>query len=383
MWYWQDLVQVCERWQQIIYSSPQYLDLHLHCSGSTSSQFREIRDRWPAFPLILYYWIGEDDTYGVQEDINTALISLQLEHIPLSSYISPQAMVQSLAGLTKLETLGISFFILSHEVNDFHQKMEKHLREASNHAVLPALTVFRFDGISRYLEDLVAQIDAPRLDVLAIDYDDQGVQTRQLSQFIDRTVNFKSAQFRRAELTCDSSETKVELYHVPGEGDTTCLSLSISDFRSRYSSLSHMANLLGRLVAFLSNVDYVFVTGLLSVERPPEGLDWLSLLRQFSAVEVLRVRKWFAGYVASALEATSEEMVPALLPALQEIWLDAEGGLSAEEDTEDNQHEDKPVPVVSIERFVSLRQLSGRPVTIVKSHDDEFVARLNARQSGA
>lgn len=45
-------------------------------------------------------------------------------------------------------------------------------------AVLPALTHFVFGGDSEYLEDLVAQIDAPRVDDVRIECFAQEVQTR-------------------------------------------------------------------------------------------------------------------------------------------------------------------------------------------------------------
>lgn len=58
--------------------------------------------------------------------------------------------------------------------------------------VLPALTRFVFGGDSEYyLEVLLAQIETPQVDDVGITYAMQEVQTHQLSQFIDRTANFK------------------------------------------------------------------------------------------------------------------------------------------------------------------------------------------------
>ncbi len=440
---WQCLVQVCERWQQLIYSSPKSLDLHFYCTNTNS--FRKTLDLWPAFPLSVcgytdsgqedviaalelrdrvrridlvirssdYDWVsssmreqfpqltnldlegndaGDDDDHprfdldqflggsapslihlcfkrlyfkGLPSLLLTApnLVSLQLGEIRLSliSHVSPQTMIQVLAGLPKLKSLLIYFAIPRNGVHAFHEELEKHRRKASIRAVLPTLTEFYFRGISEYLEDLVAQIDAPQLDDLSIAYFSQEVQTRRLFEFINQTVNLKPAQFRRALLNASSVRTTVELYHPQDEDHVSSLTLTVWDFRS--SPFPHMVNFLGQLVPTLSNVDHLVVT------KDPDfvqRVDWLSLLQLFSAVRMLRVRGGLAGQVVSALEAIPEEMVPVWLPVLNLVWLY----------TEDNQDEDEPVG--SSERFVSLRLLSGRPVVIANTH--ELAANV-ARQS--
>ena len=69
---WQRLVQVCQRWQQIIYGSPQYLDLHLYCSVGVPFSFRKNLNRWPDFPLTLRYQIGPEEDEAV-DDLIAAL----------------------------------------------------------------------------------------------------------------------------------------------------------------------------------------------------------------------------------------------------------------------------------------------------------------------
>ena len=56
---WRRLVQVCKRWQQIIYGSPRYLDLHIHCSNA--KPFRKNLSRWPEFPITVNYTIYSDE----------------------------------------------------------------------------------------------------------------------------------------------------------------------------------------------------------------------------------------------------------------------------------------------------------------------------------
>jgi hypothetical protein len=55
-----------------------------------------------------------------------------------------------------------------------------------NRAILLALTSFEFQGVSKYLEELIACIDAPELNDLQITYGD--FDTAQLTQSITRTL---------------------------------------------------------------------------------------------------------------------------------------------------------------------------------------------------
>ena len=53
VWIWQTLVQVCQRWRQIVFASPRRLDLQLLCTNGTP--VRENLDCWPPFPIVLHY----------------------------------------------------------------------------------------------------------------------------------------------------------------------------------------------------------------------------------------------------------------------------------------------------------------------------------------
>jgi len=120
-----------------------------------------------------------------------------------------------------------------------------------------------------------------------------------------------------------------------------------------------VVHVLGQLVSMLSNVRHL---SLPHASGDFESAEWLPLLRLFSAVEVLQACGALAGYIAAALQDAAEEMV--LLPALQLLWL---------------ADDSKSKPVGSTERFLSLRQQSGCPVTIV-STQDVFVEKLDAHQ---
>ena len=129
-----------------------------------------------------------------------------------------------------------------------------------------------------------------------------------------------------------------------------------------------MVGVLGQVVAIFSNVGHLFTHAPRCLEwrdmDDMDGNEWLPFLHLSPAVETLRLSEDMAPYIVSAFEDIPEEMITEVIPALHLLWLDEE------EEREDDE------PVESIERFLSLRQLSGRPVTVVNT-EDEFNELLN------
>ena len=93
-----------------------------------------------------------------------------------------------------------------------------------------------------------------------------------------------------------------------------------------------------------------------------ESVEWLPFFRLFHAFEALHLSGGVAAYIAFALEDIGQEIVTDVFPALHLIQLDVE------------ENEECDEPVGSIERFLSLRQLSGLPVPAVPvvNTEDEF-----------
>jgi hypothetical protein len=118
----------------------------------------------------------------------TILVELGLWEIPHSGYISPEAMVAGLSVLTSLERLLIEF-----ESPQSRPDPRGRRPPPPTRTLLPVLTVVCFKGVSEYLEDLVAWIDAPLLEYLHITFFQQLIfDTPQLNQFISRTPKFKT-----------------------------------------------------------------------------------------------------------------------------------------------------------------------------------------------
>src|SRR5260221_2232881 len=116
------------------------------------------------------------------------LMKISLLNIPHSGYISPEAMATCLSSLTRLTELDLAFL----SPRSRPHRESRHPRPTT-HSVLPTLRHFVFVGVSEYLEDLVARIDAPLLDTFQMNFFHQLIfDTPELAHFISRTPEFKA-----------------------------------------------------------------------------------------------------------------------------------------------------------------------------------------------
>jgi hypothetical protein len=120
----------------------------------------------------------------------TDLVKLCLLDIPEPGYISPEEMVTVLSPLTKLQTLRLEFRSPRNQANrESHHPLAPPLRRTS----LPSLSSLQFRGDSEYLEDIVAQIDAPLLKrVTTVFFNQRLFDPPLLHHFINRTKSFKT-----------------------------------------------------------------------------------------------------------------------------------------------------------------------------------------------
>ncbi|KAH9029654.1 hypothetical protein EDB85DRAFT_2290745 [Lactarius pseudohatsudake] len=298
------------------------------------------------------------------------LITLKVKDISQNGYISPEAMVESLAVLTRLRTLSIALDEKTSSPSDqMRSRPDPPLR-----TILPALTTFHYRGYSEYLEDILAQIDTPRLYDVRIEYFTHEVQAPELSRFADRTENLKPDQFSRAEVSFYSDVAYIELDCPRGGRRQARLALKILDQEWLDMQVSCIVQVLDQLVPMFSYVDHLDAHGDHVYSRGMDITDWLPFFRLFPAVQTLHLSGGVAAYIVSALEDTAdpEETVTDVFPALRLIWLD--------EAIEDEDEDDRNKPVGSIEQFLSLRRLSGRPVTIVDT-EAEFIRRCREKVS--
>ena len=118
------------------------------------------------------------------------LVKLHIVYIPHSGYITPNAMVSALSALTSLKHLSLEF----QSPRSCPDQASRHFPPSTRY-VLPILKSFRFKGVTEYLEDLVARIDAPRLNNLFLTFfNDIIFDAPQFMRFISRTPTLRALE---------------------------------------------------------------------------------------------------------------------------------------------------------------------------------------------
>jgi hypothetical protein len=276
---------------------------------------------------------------------SSTLVSLRLLTIPHSGYISPEAMVNCLSVLTSLESLRLEFQspLSSPDLES------RHLSPPTN-VVLPALKDLQFKGVSEYLEELVACVDAPHLNYLFITFFyDIEFDTPELVHFIGRTPTFKAPD--KARLVFLDSAVRVEFPLQPSGYGELNVGISCKELDRQLSSLAEVCSL---LFPPLSTSKHLYI-----YERQPslpdsqddsENTEWLDILRPFVAVKNLYVSEQFAPRIALVLQRLVGGGMTEVLPKLQNIFLE----------------ELRPSGPVheGIGQFVDARQLSGHTITV-------------------
>jgi len=228
----------------------------------------------------------------------TDLVDLSLSNIPHSGYIAPQEMATCLSALTRLKSLSLNF-----QSPRSRPDPGSWWPHPAARSVLPALTELRFTGVSEYLEDLVARIDAPILHVLDIRFFLQLIfDTPQLSQFINRTPQLNTHD--EAQVVFSDSGASVSL---PRTFDHKGLELGIS-CRQIDWQLSSLAQVCSSCFpqALISAVEHLYIVERRvsphHTEDDIENSQWLELFHPFTAVRNLYLSKEFAPRVITALQ---------------------------------------------------------------------------------
>ena len=278
----------------------------------------------------------------------THLINLSLSNIPQSGYISPEAMVTCLSTLTSLQTLRLEF-----ETPQPHPAQEIRRPPPQTRTHLPALTWSEFGGVSEYLEDLVARIDAP-LFYLRITFFHQLIfDTPQLAQFISRTPTLKVRD--GAHVSFSNLGVSVALLSSPWTHPVEGLILRTSCKQSDWQ-LPSLAELCKSSLPprVISSLDQLFIREnkqlQLHWQDDIECSQWLELLRAFTAVKDLYLSQEFAPRIAPALQELVEGRATEVLPALQNLFLE-------------EPQQSGPVKE-AVGQFVAARQLSGHPISV-------------------
>ena len=278
----------------------------------------------------------------------THLYDLTLYDIPHSGYFSPEAMVAALSALTSLEKFQLQF-----QSPQSHPHRTSRRPPPLTRTVLPVLSQLTFEGVSEYLDDLVARIDTPRLEMLYMDFFNQILfDTPQLVQFIYRSQRLKA--FEKARLTCSVDAARVMLTrHSPSNIPFIYVEIPCKELDWQISSLEQVFTLCLPPLSTLEDL-YIDEDPDPNSDRKPDWQDnienslWLELLHSFTTVKNLYISEEFVRRVVPALQELAGSRTTVLLPTLQNIFLE---GLQPSGPVQEG-----------IGHFAAMRQATGHPI---------------------
>jgi hypothetical protein len=275
----------------------------------------------------------------------THLVTLRLWDIPYSGWFSPEAMVTSLSTLFRLD-----YLVLEFESPRSHPDWASRPPPPSTRSVLPVLTYFGFKGVCEYLEDLVARIDAPRLNKFYMTFFNQVVfDTPQSIQFISRTPTLKT--FEKALVVFEYHAASVNL--SSRISDYGMLNVKIPCIRSDWQ-VSAMEQVCTSCLPPLSTLEDLYIYERLNLQADwqvnIENTLWLDLLQPFTSVKNLYLSEEFALRIVPALQELVGGGTTEVLPTLQNIFLE----------------ELQPSKIVQdgIQQFVTTRQVTSYPIAV-------------------
>jgi hypothetical protein len=283
------------------------------------------------------------------------LVDLQLHDIPSAGYFSPEAFTSALTGLTKLRSLSLHFVSYPPRPNGTYFPSA-----SGDLVVLPALTCFKYRGTCKYLDGLVARIDAPYLEDIEITYiNSPASDLLKLGEFIDRIEMHKS--HRRAHITSSEHTVSISLTQ-PG----TSTSLKVHSLCEQLTEqLDSVARICTRFSASLFHVEDLHIS-MTRKSRQDDRLPtekWSTTLDSFTGV------KWFhvagdlsIGIVRALNLPSSQGQRETVLPTLHKLYISQPGP--------------RPAPLMeALASLMTTRQLSGRPIAAeyqqLRNEDDE------------
>jgi hypothetical protein len=274
------------------------------------------------------------------------LVDLQLHEIPSAGYFSPEAFANCLSEMTQLRSLTLHLLSCPRRGSYLDGPPP-----TWGHITLPALTHLKYRGTSKYLDSLVARIDAPLLEDIYITFFNQPtMDASQLGRFIERT------------------ETLVPLSHVDVQTSAHAISISFTSSstsarlelhiscKQLYWQLSSLAQVCDQFFPFLPRVQNLAIntTKSPSGQNDVDGERWLEILRSLGGARDLSVAGEVATHVLCALRPANGDgghtTDTILLPSLRNLRVQPPEQI-------DGPFRDAALSIIT------SRRLSGRPMT--------------------
>jgi len=275
------------------------------------------------------------------------LVNLFLNMIPPSAYFHPNALLQRLSLIPRLEIFGIAL-ISQFPNGDVAKKLLR--TPITMHVTLPSLRWFAFQGVSDYLEAFLLRVTIPLLERLQVKF------YNQLTYSIPNLQEFMSAagnlRLNAATLTFAVDYVVVIAYPYKGartfslemtlggghlDWQVACTAQVSHTLRTTFSVLEH-------LTLQYRRHSVASVWG-----NKADRAQWRKLLGSFDKVNTLHMDHELVGQLSHSLQPREGESPTELLPELQELSYSARGSLR-----------DAFMP------FVNARWKVGCPVTEIR-----------------
>jgi F-box-like len=277
---------------------------------------------------------------------STHLNDLRL-YLPHSGYIPPEAMVTAISTLASLE-----IFVLEFQSPLSLPDRESRRPPPSTRNIFPVLKYYSFKGVSEYLDDVVARIDAPLINELSISLFNQiEFDTPQFIKFISRTPRFKA--FKIVHIFFKYDHGGVKLVPETSRYSETNVNVSIP-CRELDWQISSLEQVFTSCLPSLSTLEDLII-----YEHPHLSLQWpenienallLELLHPFPSVKHLYLSGQVAPHIGLALQELVGTRTMEVLPTLEYIFLE-------------EIQPSGPVPE-GIEQFAAARQVASHPIAV-------------------
>jgi hypothetical protein len=246
-------------------------------------------------------------------------------------------MAACLSSLNKLTSLSLGFEY------EFPQSRPDHPSPPpQSRVVLRVLTKLAFDGMSEYLEDLVAHIDTPVLNQLYLTFFPKPIfDVPHLKEFIDRAKGLKPS--KAAELRISEWTTHLDLQRPCGSSlgvESDGWNWQVSSLALLCGQFSHLFSLVERLDLQSSRTD----------DDDVVSTQFLGIFQLFTATRSLNVPRDLVPLIASALQELIGARATEVLPNLCDIFLKGSANIGSIREV--------------MQPFVDARRLSGHPVAV-------------------
>jgi hypothetical protein len=199
------------------------------------------------------------------------------------------------------------------------------------------------------LDDLVARIDAPRVNLDITFFNDIVFDTPQFVQFIGRTPTLKV--LKAARVVFRDHAAFINFSSQTSDYKSLEVKVSCRELDWQVSSLEQVCT---SCLPPLSTSEELYIFRDLfpspCLQDNIENTVWLELLHPFTAVKNLYLSKEFASHIMPALQELVGVRTAEVLPALQNIFLE---GLEASGPVQEG-----------IRQFVTMRQVTSHPIAV-------------------